>query len=564
VVYDPDKRIIAFKGARLALFGIPLLPIPSLKITTDGRALSGFLIPDLRTSSANGIELSSTYYARLADNKDLAITAYAYTKVQPMVKLHYRELTDVGAFQITGYLTRSQVIPVSGDATNASNQWRGYLDANGHLQLSSAWSVTASGRFVSDRTFLTRYNLSNDDLLRSTVNVERFGDRSYLSVQGWAFQTLRTTEQQGLVPIALPVIDWRLRPAVHPLGGTVEIEANSLAITRSAGQDTQRAFASARWDLRRITPMGQVITLTALGRGDVYHSSNNALTTSAIYRGLPGWQSRAVALAAVDMTWPLVGAGLGGTQVLTPHVQVVAAPQTANLSLPNEDARAVELEDSNLFALNRFPGADRIEDGTRVTYGLEWQFERPRWRASSNIGQSYRFTTTPTLLPDGTGLASRVSDIVGRTELRYRNFLALVHRYRLDKDSLIFRRNEIDATVGSERNYVQLGYARLNRQITSSFEDLSDSNEARATARLALARYWSIFGSGVFDLSNNNLVTNTKMAAFQPLRTRVGVSFQSDCFQIDFTWRRDYITVGDATRGSSFELHFALRNIGFH
>ena len=39
------------------------------------------------------------------------------------------------------------------------------------------------------------------------------------------------------------------------LGGAVELQANTLAITRAEGQDTQRAFARARWDLRRITPM---------------------------------------------------------------------------------------------------------------------------------------------------------------------------------------------------------------------------------------------------------------------------------------------------------------------
>ena len=49
------------------------------------------------------------------------------------------------------------------------------------------------------------------------------------------------------------------------LGGKVELQANSLAILRIDGQDTQRAFASARWDLRRLTRGGQELTLTAYG-----------------------------------------------------------------------------------------------------------------------------------------------------------------------------------------------------------------------------------------------------------------------------------------------------------
>ena len=113
--------------------------------------------------------------------------------------------------------------------------------------------------------------------------------------------------------------------------------------------------------------------------------------------------------------------------------------------------RAVDLEDSNLFALNRFPGYDRIEDGVRFTYGFDWQFERPRWRIKTTVGQSYRLTNEATLLPDGTGLSSRTSDIVGRTEIRYRDFVKLTHRFRLDKDNFAVRRNEFDAAVGTQR-----------------------------------------------------------------------------------------------------------------
>lgn len=560
VIYDPKTKLVYFKGARLGLLGVSIIPLPVLKLATDGRALSGFMVPDFRITASNGLEVSSTYYARIGENHDIALTGYAFTKAQPMAQLRYRALTDLGAYQIGGYITRSPATDVTGMDTQ--QQWRGYLESNGKFQFNKEWSLDYSGRVATDRTFLRRYYINADDTLRSTVNLERISDRSYFSLAGWAFQTLRTDREQGLVPMALPQIDYRLRLADPVLGGRIAIQANSLAISRSSGQDTQRAFTSAEWSLRRVTGLGQIVTLTALARGDIYHSSNNQLTTTAIYRGNAGWNGRAVALGALDVTWPLVGEALGGTQVLTPHVQIVATPGTRNLALPNEDARAIELEDTNLFALNHFPGYDRIEDGTRITYGLEWQFERPRWRVNANIGQSYRLTNRATLLPDGTGLSGRQSDIVGRTEIRYRDFFKITHRYRLDQNDLVFRRNEIDATIGSDRSYAEIGYTRLNRRITASLEDLQDSNMLRAAGRVALARYWSAFGSGIFDLSGNTTLANTTVSQFQPLRTRLGVSFQSDCFQFDMTWRRDYVSIGDAAKGSSFEVRFAFRNLG--
>ncbi len=566
VTYDAKDQRVHYKGALLRVFGLPILPLPGLAHTSDFRAESGLLIPDFRFSAANGAEISDTYYWRLANNKDLALTGYLFTGALPMISGRYRQLTDKGAFQVASYLTRSARINVGGgnvtDANAEQQVFRGYFETNGHFQFGENWSLTGYGRYASDRTFLRRYDISRDDRLRSTINLERIDQNSYFSLAGWAVQTLRSGDRQGLVPIALPAVEYRRRLVPPAIGGMLELQVNSLALTRTGGQDTQRAFAKAQWDLRTITSMGQEITFSALARGDVYHSAQNQLTTNAFYRGLPGWQGRGIATAAVDIKWPLIGAAFGGTQVFTPRVQLVASPHIRNLAIPNEDSRSVELEDSNLFALNRFPGYDRIEDGVRITYGADWQLTRPGWRVATTIGQSYRLSTQKTLLPDGTGLSSRVSDIVGRTDLRFRDIVQFTHRFRLDKDSLKLRRNEFDATIGNHRTYAEIGYLRLNRDIPATFEDLRDREEVRFSGRIAFARRWSVFGSGVANLTSQiDDPTKTKNG-FQMLRHRLGFAYADDCLDIALTWRRDYITTGDATRGNTIQFNIAFKGLG--
>src|SRR3546814_6976514 len=185
---------------------------------------------------------------------------------------------------------------------------------------------------------------------------------------------------------------------------------------------------------------------------------------------------------------------MGGTQTLTPLVQIVATPPIENLDIPNEDARAVDLEDGNLFAINRLNGYDRFEDGARITYGFEWNYSRPGFSIDTVVGQSYRLSDKPTLFPDGTGLTSRTSDIVGRTTVAYRDFLRLTHRFRLDKDNLAVRRNEFDATIGSRPTYAVVGYSRLNRDILLLGEGLQDREEVREGGRVAFAKHWSLCG----------------------------------------------------------------------
>jgi len=561
VSFDPQESRIRFRGAMLELFGARILPLPGLSVRTDGAGESGFLVPDIRISANNGTEVSGRYFWRISDDRDLTLGAYIYSGVAPMASAEWRHLTKSGAYQVEGYATRSSVIDLNGSALS-EEELRGYFGANGRFQFSPEWSFTTSIRVASDRTFLRRYDLSRDDRLRSTFNIERINDDSYLSIAGWATQTLRINADQGQIPLALPALDYRQRIADPLLGGEVELQVNTLSLVRNEGQDTQRAFAGAKWDMRRLTNLGQVVTVTGLVRGDVYHTDNTLATTTLSYRGDEGWTARGIATAALDIEWPFVGEAFGGTQVFKPRIQLVASPKIENLSVPNEDARAIDLEDSNLFALNRFPGYDRVEDGVRLTWGLDWELQRPGWRIKTNIGQSFRLQNARDIVPDGTGFSERVSDFVGRTEVRYRDFLKLTHRFRLDKDNFAVRRNEVDATIGSRRTYVELGYLRLDRNI-QDVEDLRDREELRAAARIAFDRNWSAFGSGVFNLTDANEDPVFQPDGFEPIRTRLGVAYQDDCIEFGLTWRRDFITAGDAERGNTFQVFFTLTNLGF-
>ncbi|MEZ0242396.1 MAG: LPS-assembly protein LptD, partial [Sphingomonas sp.] len=365
VIYNPELGRLRYTGARISVFGFATIPLPVFSHPAGGKSDDGFLMPDLRSTSTNGLQIAIPYFFSLAPNRDLTVTPRVYTASLPMISAEYRELNSLGAFRVAAYGTYSGRTSLTTPVTpTTSNDFRGYFDAVGRYQLDPNWSVSASIRLTTDRTFLRRYDISRDDRLRNNIRVERVDENSYLAINGWAVQTLRTGERQGLQPFVLPEIDYRRRFTDGVLGGRVELQLNTLALARTGGQDSQRAFASARWDLRKLTAWGQEITLTGYVRADAYNAHDTALTSVPSYRGDEGFRFRGVGAVALDMKWPLVGPAFGGTQRITPRIQIVAAPRIENLAVPNEDARAVDLEDSNLFALNRFPGYDRFEDST--------------------------------------------------------------------------------------------------------------------------------------------------------------------------------------------------------
>ncbi|MEO7602312.1 MAG: LPS assembly protein LptD [Sphingomicrobium sp.] len=560
VVDDPGRDRIHFEGGRLQLFGmnLPLLPIFNLSRSSGGA--SGWLVPDLSISTRKGFEIALPYHWQIGPNRDLTLTPHIYTGVLPAIEARYRELNALGAFQLGGFLTYGTIENVNPLAVSTRKGFRAYFEANGKAQLDPLWSVTSALRIASDKTITRRYDITSDDRLRNFVNAERISPNSYITIAGWAFQGLRVDDVQKQFPIALPAIDARFRRE-DVAGGTVEIQANSLSILRIEGQDTQRAFASARWDLRRLTPWGQEIVLTAYGRGDVYHTNDASSTLAPAYRGTDGWHARGIGALAMDIKWPFVGTLLDGFQRLQPRVQLVLTPKTPNFDIPNEDARSVDLEDSNLFALNRFPGYDRWEDASRVTYGLDWSFERPGFSVMSTIGQSYRFGERIGIFPDGTGLTGQISDIVGRTRLRYGRLIDLTHRYRVDKNNFAVRRNEVDLTIGTDQTYAQIGYLKFNRNIDPTIEDLRDKEELRVAGRVAFRRYWSIFGATVIDLTDAREDPLSLADGWEPVRHRLGIEYEDECLELGLTWRRDYERIGAFRKGSTFAVHLALKGL---
>jgi LPS-assembly protein len=561
VIDDPKSSRIRFEGGRFQLFGINLPLIPVFKVARTQEGTTGWLVPQFSLSSRNGFQISAPWHWQIAANRDATITPHIYTSVLPAIDVKYRDLNSLGAYQVSGFVTYGRIDNSSLVANpDTPRSFRGYFDSNGRWQLDPVWSITESLRAASDKTVTRRYDITNDDRLRNVIKAERITPDSYVSIAGWAFQGLRADDRQKQIPFALPEIDARFR-LEDVAGGKLEIQGNSLAITRIDGQDTQRAFASLKWDLRKLTPWGQEVIFTAFGRGDVYHTDDAQATPIALYSGTNGWHTRAIGALAADVKWPLIGPLFGGIQTLVPRVQLVLTPPTPNLDIPNEDARAVELEDSNLFALNRFPGYDRWEDASRITYGADWSLERKNLSIESTIGESFRFGRLPEIFPEGTGLTGRVSDIVGRTNIRYGRFIELTHRYRIDKNNFAVRRNEIDLTIGTTQTYAQLGYLKLNRNIDPSIEDLRNHEELRGAARILFRRYWSIFGATVIDLTNRREDPLSTANGFQFVRNRIGIEYEDDCLQLGLSWRRDYEVIGNFRKGSTFALHIALKGV---
>jgi LPS-assembly protein len=213
----------------------------------------------------------------------------------------------------------------------------------------------------------------------------------------------------------------------------------------------------------------------------------------------------------------------------------------------------------NLFASERAAGFDLFDESSRVTLGLRWQYDSKDLQTDIMVGQSFRATGNDTFFVEGAGLEGDFSDIVGRTNIRYKKWLEIDHRYRLDDKSFAFRRNDVNALIGSRKTGLEVGYFKLNRgldftnpALVDAVENRQDREEIRLGLYYQIDENWRFTGTAIEDLTNGS----------DGVEYEAGLSYIDECIEIGLQVRETFTRDRDIEPGTSILLRFKLLNLG--
>jgi LPS-assembly protein len=567
IVHDERRHRISYCDPRLNVLGVPVLWLPGLS-HSDGSAAgnaSGLLVPDITYSATKGLEFAQPYYWQTRPDRDLTVTPHVYSGVLPMVEARYRALFPSGALSIGGSFTRATRLPANVLDPNddvPKGGIRGSVDAVARFQLGPQWSVNASLRFASDRSYLRRYDLSGDDRLRSIATVERIDRDSYLSAAAYGFQILSFSDTVEDQVLAAPVFEYRRRLTPNGLPGTLELAGSGALLSRDDGQSVARVGTVATWNVRRVDGGGRVWSVTGVAKADGYRVSTAIDATPVDYRGRPGLAGRAIAAVALDVRWPLIAPLAGGTQTVTPRLQFASSETAGSGVLPNEESRSADLDMSSLFAINPLPGQDRWAGGTRLTYGVDWRLDRAGWAVTAGVGQMFFLRRPIAGLRDDVGLGGRTSDVVADASLRVGKRWQFSGHARFDDRSGVLRRVDAQASWSAGPAEPFVSYSQADRgDVAGSGERIADYEEVAAGLRLRVARYWTASGGTVVNLQKRGDDPLSFGSGFQPVRQRLALDYDDDCVSIGLVWRREYDTTGNAG-GNTFRLRFVIRTLG--
>lgn len=606
IIHDQTDKMLYFENAQLEFFGVPMAYLPYFS-TPDPtvKRKTGFLMPGFSSVSTYGFGVETPFYWAIAPDYDATFNPRFTTKQGVLLQGEFRQRLINGSYQIRAYgidqLDQGAFAGQPGD-----RQFRGGVDTKGQFALNDKWVWGWDGVLLSDYYFFSDYRLAQyKDPFGSFLSLPTeaisqlyltgVGNRSFFDAR--TIYYLSYSGNQNMVPVIHPVVDYsnvinhpifdgefsyktnftslsRETAAFDPI--TTLANTNSLCTTTSADPLARtpsqcllrgipgtytRATVEAQWRKSFTDPYGQIWTPFAILRADAIDASIS--NQPGVSNFLPVGDTQALRVmpaVGLEYRYPFINVQPWGSTTIEPIAQIIIRPnETYAGKLPNEDAQSMNFDASNLFAVDKFSGYDRVEGGGRANVGVQatTQFDRG---GSVNVlfGQSYQlFGLNSFAVKDMTntgldsGLQTTQSDYVARVNYSPNRTYTFSVRSRFDEATLSVNRFEAEGRANFDRWSVSMMYGNYAAQPDLGY--LTRREGLLGSASIKVAANWVVSGAARWDLEANKL--NQYI---------IGAGYVDDCFVLAANYVTSYTYSAGSTPpvlNHAFMFQIGLRTI---
>lgn len=590
VIQDEELRAVLYRNAVFKLGGVPVFWLPAFAHPdpTVERA-SGLLVPTVNYDDGRGLSVETPYLQVVSPSEDWLISPQFNTRVLPFLNLQWRRRFADGIIVLRGGATYARNFgdfDLDGDGDAESNvdfgdrTSRSYFLGYGRFDPAGPWRWGFTAERTSDKTLFDRYDIrdpyadnglyyGDQRRLISQIYAERQTERSYLSVAAFTIQSLRVSrfdpvtpalnefEDDDALPLVAPLVDVRWEPEAAVLGGRLRLRGSAVSLYRERffgspvlrpeviptgptvglpGVDSRRVTGQVDWRRAFIAPAGIRYEAFFDGRVDVYSVDDLPPVLGLENETI----TRERATVGLDVSYPLIRRLADGADLIVEPMGQFSVSTDPDLDprIPNEDAETIELDESSLFRVDRFPGYDLMEGGIRLTAGVRTTIRWNQGRSASFfVGRSMRdaeqdgfrvpIPDDPSRLYDPTGFASQTSDWVVQGEFKPSDRIRGWGHATVDGSGDLRRAEAaIDGRWG-RRNLATVSYI-LDRSNPLDGSLNRNYEFVQLAAQQFVYGNWGVTVAGIADLERD-LIT----------RSEVGLLFDDDCFRIEVGYRRD-------------------------
>jgi LPS-assembly protein len=521
IVISADENFGEAYNAKFELFDVPILYLPYFNFPVTDKRKSGFLYPQISSTSRSGLEIKTPFYWNIAPNYDATITPRYLSKrgVELMAQLRYLINQQSGMFDI-------EYLPNDND--QASDEAR-YLARYQHIgTFSDNFRAHIDYTTLSDDAYLV--DIGSDHYKATDAYLYQVGEISYfanqwqstLRVQDFevignhqpSYRTLPQLEISGFQPLPFAKAQLDFYSEISHFSSTDE--QKPVANRYHVETGISLPYASPAWFLN--TELKLMHT-----EYQQWNLTEESPLAESVSRTLP--KVRLHAGMNFDRFTTLFGDDY--TQTLEPQLQYLYLPKKDQQAIGLYDTSLLQDDYNGLFRDVRFSGLDRIADANQITWGLTSrllnQNNQERFRLSVGkivyLNQQNTVGLTDNILADQSALAADLFVRLGKnwqfsSDIQYATDAALTNKSQTRLDYRF-----------DQRHVIQLSH-RFNRTIANT-----SIEQASVLASVALSKHWQFVGRATQDLREK-----------RNLESYIGFQYDSCCWAFRVAYHRNIDT----------------------
>lgn len=374
VVYDSKNKTLTYNNVRLRMKGHTILYSPYFSHPSfEVKRKSGFVTPIIHANNDTGTLIGIPYFWAVSTSQNFKITPFINFRRRALMVIEYKEALPHGDFSVS-----------------SSGLSRSHNKKEPEEERKNRWSIALSYRTInipnkrlifdidraSDVTYLIKYPVSQKyagSIIQrkcntSKVGMEFFDDNYFLDMKTYLFQT----PNKETSPFVFPKINFQYEKE-DILKGTAFFSSDFLGLSRNKSdpcKDLGRFSNKIGWKNEIPHSSGIILDISTAVRIDSYFANcrEERPNKNNISKSYPILEN------GLACSYPIYSdLGRSYNSIWGPRVALSSMRTSRNrynLHI-NEDSIFDHYNDLNLFNLNKSTGIDTIENGEKITYGVE-------------------------------------------------------------------------------------------------------------------------------------------------------------------------------------------------
>lgn len=392
VILDHKNKIIKIWNAQFKIGKIPIFYSPYLSIPINNQRRSGFLVPQIKYSNSNGLELSIPYYLNLASHYDLTVTTHYISNYGIQLQNEFRYLyshVSNGLIELDWLLNNYQL------KKRGNHRWLIHWHNNNFIK--KTWNININYTKVSDANYFedlnSKYGSSTDRYVAQKFSVSYINKYWNNTLYYKQFQIFDQTSNNYRV---IPQLDINFhKDGIGPFDFRCFMQAVKFNNIHNNNFGATRLHIEPVINLPLINYWGNLNTEIKLMATNYKQKNNHdnqsikLLLKNRVNRVIPQFKIDGKIVLKRNMH-----DNKNYIQTLEPHLQYLYIPYHNQNNIGIYDTTILQVDYFSLFRDRSYSGLDRITSANQFVNGITTHVYNANCTElfSAAFGQIYHFS----------------------------------------------------------------------------------------------------------------------------------------------------------------------------